>query len=148
MPHNLYLHSALVRTRRIGHSVKEKKVACHYNLIDCVVALNSAMFVNAAILILAAAVCLKDLIGCGRNSAGFKLLAPLMGTVLAAKLFGIGLLASGQSSTLTGTMAGQIVMEGFLNIRVRPWLRWLVTRSLAIIPAMYCDLAIRQQGDA
>ena len=136
MPHNLYLHSALVQTRRIGRSVKEKTVACRYNLIDCVVALNGAMFVNAAILILAGAVFYQVHQGVDEIQQAYLLLAPLMGTVVAARLFGIGLLASGQSSTLTGTMAGQIVMEGFLNIRVRPWLRRLVTRALAIIPAM------------
>jgi manganese transport protein len=136
MPHNLYLHSALVQTRRIGRSSAEKKVACHYNLIDCVVALNGAMFVNAAILILAGTVFYRAHKGVDEIQQAYLLLAPLMGTVLAAKLFSVGLLASGQSSTLTGTMAGQIVMEGFLNIRVRPWLRRLVTRALAIIPAM------------
>jgi manganese transport protein len=135
MPHNLYLHSALVQTRRIGHSVKEKKVACHYNLIDCVVALNGAMFVNAAILVLAGTVFFRAHQGVSEIQQAYLLLTPLMGTIIAAKLFGVALLASGQSSTLTGTMAGQIVMEGFLNIRVRPWLRRLVTRALAIIPA-------------
>ncbi len=135
MPHNLYLHSALVQTRRIGNSVKEKKIACHYNLIDCVVALNGAMFVNAAILILAGTVFFRAHQAVSEIQQAYLLLTPLMGTVIAAKLFGVALLASGQSSTLTGTMAGQIVMEGFLNIRVRPWLRRLVTRALAIIPA-------------
>ncbi len=135
MPHNLYLHSALVQTRRIGRSVKEKKIACHYNLIDCVLALNGAMFVNGAILILAGTVFFRAHEAVDEIQKAYMLLAPLMGTVLAAKLFGIALLASGQSSTLTGTMAGQIVMEGFLNIRVRPWLRRLVTRALAIVPA-------------
>ncbi len=135
MPHNLYLHSALVQTRRIGRTVKEKKIACHYNLIDCVVALNGAMFVNAAILVLAGTVFFRAHQSVSEIQQAFELLTPLMGTVLAAKLFGVALLASGQSSTLTGTMAGQIVMEGFLNIRVRPWLRRLVTRALAIIPA-------------
>jgi manganese transport protein len=135
MPHNLYLHSALVQTRRIGRSREEKKVACRYNLIDCVVALNGAMFVNAAILILAGTVFYQAHQAVSEIQQAFLLLAPLMGTVVAAKLFGVALLASGQSSTLTGTMAGQIVMEGFLNIRVRPWLRRLVTRALAIVPA-------------
>jgi len=135
MPHNLYLHSALVQTRRIGRSTGEKKVACHYNLIDCVLALNGAMFVNGAILVLAGTVFFRAHKEVNEIQQAYTMLAPLMGTVLAAKLFGIALLASGQSSTLTGTMAGQIVMEGFLNIRVRPWLRRLVTRALAIIPA-------------
>ena len=135
MPHNLYLHSALVQTRRIGRSVQQKKIACHYNLIDSVVALNGAMFVNAAILVLAGTIFFRAHQSVSEIQQAFVLLAPLMGTVLAAKLFAVALLASGQSSTLTGTMAGQIVMEGFLNIRVRPWLRRLVTRALAIIPA-------------
>ncbi len=146
MPHNLYLHSALVQTRRIGRSVKEKKVACHYNLIDCVVALNGAMFVNIAILVLAGTVFYRVYKQVDEIQQAYLLLAPLMGTLLAAKLFGIGLLASGQSSTLTGTMAGQIVMEGFLNIRVRPWLRRLVTRSLAIIPAFIVIWLSGSQG--
>ncbi len=138
MPHNLYLHSGTRDTKLSASDAasKEKKIACHYNLIDCVVALNGAMFVNAAILILAGATFYKVHQGIDEIQQAYKMLAPLMGTVIAAKLFGIGLLASGQSSTLTGTMAGQIVMEGFLNIRVRPWLRRLVTRALAIIPAL------------
>ncbi len=135
MPHNLYLHSALVQTRRIGNSVSEKRRACKYNLIDCVVALNGAMFINCAILILAAAIFFVRHQDVTEISQAYLLLAPLMGTVIASKLFGIALFASGQSSTLTGTMAGQIIMEGFLNIRVQPWLRRLVTRLLAIVPA-------------
>ncbi|HVV47164.1 MAG TPA: Nramp family divalent metal transporter [Bryobacteraceae bacterium] len=135
MPHNLYLHSALVQTRRIGRSVEEKRAACRFNLIDCVLALNGAMFVNGAILILAGTVFFRAHKNVTEIQQAYELLTPLMGTVLASKLFGVALLASGQSSTLTGTMAGQIVMEGFLNIRVRPWLRRLVTRALAIIPA-------------
>ena len=136
MPHNLYLHSALVQTRKIGKSTKEKRSACKYNLVDCAVALNGALFINAAILILAAAVFFRAKRDVTEIQQAFELLAPLMGTVLAAKLFGIALFCSGQSSTITGTMAGQIIMEGFLNIRVRPWLRRLVTRLLAIVPAM------------
>jgi len=135
MPHNLYLHSALVQTRRIGRSAEEKRAACRFNLIDCVLALNGAMFVNGAILILAGTVFFQAHKNVTEIEQAYELLTPLMGTVVAAKLFGVALLASGQSSTLTGTMAGQIVMEGFLNIRVRPWLRRLVTRALAIIPA-------------
>ncbi|MDP9171800.1 MAG: Nramp family divalent metal transporter [Acidobacteriota bacterium] len=135
MPHNLYLHSALVQTRRIGSSVEEKRTACKYNLWDCVVALNGAMFINGAILILAAAIFFVHHQDVTEISQAYLLLAPLMGTVVAAKLFGIALFCSGQSSTLTGTMAGQIIMEGFLNIRVQPWLRRLVTRLLAIVPA-------------
>jgi manganese transport protein len=135
MPHNLYLHSALVQTRRIGRSIAEKRTACKWNLVDCTVALNGAMLVNAAILILAGAIFYRYHKDVTEIQQAYLLLTPLMGTVVAAKLFGIALFASGQSSTLTGTLAGQIVMEGFLNIRVRPWLRRLVTRSLAIVPA-------------
>jgi manganese transport protein len=135
MPHNLYLHSALVQTRRIGHSTAEKRTACKYNLIDSVVALNGAMFINAAILILAGAVFFVHHQDVTEISQAYLLLAPLLTTVVASKLFGIALFCSGQSSTLTGTMAGQIIMEGFLNIRVQPWLRRLVTRLLAIVPA-------------
>ncbi len=135
MPHNLYLHSALVQTRAIGHTTEEKRTACKWNLVDCTVALNIAMFINCAILILAAAVFYRVHQEVTEIQQAFLLLAPLMGTVVAAKLFAVALFASGQSSTLTGTLAGQIIMEGFLNIRVRPWLRRLVTRALAIVPA-------------
>src|ERR1700691_2813225 len=135
MPHNLYLHSALVQTRHIGHTAQDKRNACKWNLVDCTVALNVAMFINCAILILAAAVFYRVHKEVTEIQQAFLLLAPLMGTLVAAKLFAVALFASGQSSTLTGTLAGQIIMEGFLNIRVRPWLRRLVTRALAIIPA-------------
>ncbi len=135
MPHNLYLHSALVQTRQIGRSISEKKTACRYNFLDSVVALNGALFINAAILVLSAAVFFRRHQPAEEIQQAYLLLAPLMGFALASKLFGIALLCSGQSATLTGTMAGQIVMEGFLNIRIQPWLRRLVTRSLAIVPA-------------
>ena len=135
MPHNLYLHSALVQTRQIGHTEKAKLIACRYNLIDSVVALNGAMLVNIAILVLAAAVFFKRGIVVTEIQQAQTLLVPLLGTSLAGIIFAVALLCSGQSSTLTGTLAGQIVMEGFLNIRMRPWLRRLITRSLAIIPA-------------
>ena len=135
MPHNLFLHSSLVQTRRIGKSIPEIGRACRYNLIDSAVALNGAMFVNAAILILAAAVFFKAGKPVNDLDQAYQLLSPLMGATAASFLFGVALLCSGQSSTITGTLAGQIVMEGFLNIRVRPWLRRLVTRSLAVIPA-------------
>ena len=135
MPHNLYLHSALVQTRRIGVSDEEKRTACRFNLIDSVIALNGALFVNAAILVLAAAVFFKRGIEVTQIQQAHLLLAPLLGTTLAGVLFAIALLAAGQSSTLTGTMAGQIVMEGFLNFRMRPWLRRFITRMVAIIPA-------------
>jgi manganese transport protein len=135
MPHNLYLHSALVQTRHIGHSDANKRTACRYNLIDSVVALNGAMFVNAAILVLAATVFFKRHIVVTEIQQAHVLLVPLLGTGLAGVIFAVALLASGQSSTLTGTLAGQIIMEGYLNFRMRPWLRRLITRSLAIIPA-------------
>jgi manganese transport protein len=135
MPHNLYLHSALVQTRDFGRTTAEKRAACRWNLVDCTVALNGAMLINCAILILAAAVFFKAHKDVSEVQQAYLLLAPLMGTVIAAKLFAVALFASGQSSTLTGTLAGQIIMEGFLNIRIRPWLRRLVTRSLAIVPA-------------
>jgi manganese transport protein len=135
MPHNLYLHSALVQTRRIGKSEEEKRAACRFNLIDSTVALNGALLVNAAILILAAMVFFRRGIVVTEIQQASQLLKPLLGTTMASILFGVALLCSGQSSTLTGTMAGQIVMEGFLNIRMRPWLRRLLTRTLAIIPA-------------
>jgi manganese transport protein len=146
MPHNLYLHSALVQTRRIGRTVEDKRTACRFNLLDCVFALNGAMFVNGAILVLAGTVFFQAHKQVTEIQQAYQLLTPLMGTVIAAKLFGVALLASGQSSTLTGTMAGQIVMEGFLNIRVRPWLRRLVTRSLAIVPAVLVIWFLGSQG--
>ena len=135
MPHNLYLHSALVQTRHIGQSAEAKRTACRYNLIDSAVALNAAMLVNAAILVLAAAVFFNRGIVVTQIQQAHVLLVPLLGTSLAGVIFAVALLASGQSSTLTGTLAGQVVMEGFLNFRMRPWLRRLITRSLAITPA-------------
>ncbi len=145
MPHNLYLHSALVQTRRIGETKAEKRVACRFNLIDSVVALNGALLVNAAILILAAAVFFKLNIVVTEIQDAYKLLAPLLGTAMASVLFGVALLCSGLSSTMTGTMAGQIVMEGFLTIRMRPWLRRLITRMAAVVPAA---MTIYLAGDA
>jgi manganese transport protein len=135
MPHNLYLHSALVQTRRIDSSEKAKQAACRYNLVDSVVALNAALLVNAAILVMSAAVFFSRGIAVREIQQAHKLLEPLLGTTLASGAFAIALIASGQSSTITGTMAGQIVMEGFLSIRMRPWVRRLVTRALAITPA-------------
>ena len=135
MPHNLYLHSALVQTRQIGHSEAGKRTACRYNLLDSTVALNAALLVNAAILILSAAVFFRRGIVVTEIQQAHLLLVPLLGSAVAGVLFAIALLCSGQSSTLTGTLAGQIVMEGFLNIRMRPWLRRLITRTIAIIPA-------------
>jgi manganese transport protein len=137
MPHNLYLHTALVQTRDIKTTPAGKRQAIRYNTTDTIVALGAAFFVNAAILVVAAAVF---------HSAGHfdvseleeahRLLAPLLGAPIASTAFAVALLASGQSSTITGTLAGQIVMEGFLKIRIRPWLRRLITRLLAIVPAI------------
>lgn len=135
MPHNLYLHSALVQTRRIGATAAEKRQACKFNLIDSTLALNGALFVNAAILILSAAVFFKRGIVVTEIQQAHQLLSPLLGTTAASVLFGLALLCAGQSSTLTGTMAGQIVMEGFLRFRMQPWLRRAITRFLAITPA-------------
>ncbi|MEP6963302.1 MAG: Nramp family divalent metal transporter, partial [Acidobacteriota bacterium] len=136
MPHNLYLHSALVQTRKVGRTSEAKREACKFNLVDSVIALNGALIVNMAILVLAAAVFFKSRTIVTEIAQAHQLLTPLLGTTLASVLFAVALLASGQSSTLTGTYAGQIVMEGFLNIRLRPWLRRLITRSVAIIPAV------------
>ncbi|HEV3332574.1 MAG TPA: Nramp family divalent metal transporter [Bryobacteraceae bacterium] len=135
MPHNLYLHSALVQTRHIGHSAAAKRTACRFNLVDSVVALNGALLVNAAILIMAAAVFFQRHIIVTEIQQAQALLIPLLGTSFAGILFAVALLCSGQSSTLTGTLAGQVVVEGFLNFRIRPWLRRLITRAMAITPA-------------
>ncbi len=135
MPHNLYLHSALVQTRRIGDTPEEKRQACRFNLFDSSLALNGALFVNAAILIMSAAVFFTHGKVVTDMRQAYTLLSPLLGTTAASVLFGAALLCSGQSSTLTGTMAGQIVMEGFLHFRMQPWLRRAVTRLLAITPA-------------
>jgi manganese transport protein len=137
MPHNLYLHSALVQTRKIERNVSGIKKSIFYNFIDSVVALNAAFFVNAAILILAAtafyATGHKEV---AKIEEAHSLLAPLLGSKLAPILFAIALIAAGQSSTVTGTLAGQIVMEGYLKIRLNPWIRRLLTRLVAIVPAI------------
>jgi manganese transport protein len=146
MPHNLYLHSALVQTRRIGKSERERLTACRFNLIDSTIALNGALLVNAAILVLAAMVFFRRGIVVTEIQQASHLLTPLLGTTMASVFFGVALLSSGQSSTLTGTMAGQIVMEGFLNIRMRPWLRRLLTRTLAIIPAAFTVYLAGENG--
>jgi manganese transport protein len=135
MPHNMYLHSALVQTRHIAHDQAAKRAACRYNLIDSVVALNGAMFVNIGILVMSAAVFFKHSIVVTEIQQAYRLLTPLLGAGMASVIFAVALICSGQSSTLTGTLAGQVVMEGFLNLRVRPWLRRIMTRSLAVIPA-------------
>ena len=144
MPHNLYLHSALVQTRALGRTAEARREACRFNLLDSFLALNGALIVNAAILVLAATVFFtKGILVTQIEQAQF-MLAPLLGTAVAGTLFAVALLASGQSSTLTGTFAGQIVMEGFLDLRMQPWLRRLLTRSLAIVPAV---LVIYAFGD-
>ncbi len=145
MPHNLYLHSALVQTRKIQPDVKGIKKALKYNFIDSVIALNGAFLVNAAILILAASVFFTS----GNTEVAkiedaHRLLEPMLGTKLAPFLFAIALIAAGQSSTITGTLSGQIVMEGYLRLRINPWLRRLITRVIAIIPAV---LVILISGD-
>jgi manganese transport protein len=146
MPHNLYLHGALVQTRRIGKSTKEKREACKFNLFDSVIALNGALLVNAAILVLSASTFFSRGIVVNEIQKAHELLSPLLGTALGSALFAIALLASGQSSTITGTMAGQIVMEGFLNFRMRPWLRRLITRMVAIVPAALTVWYSGEQG--
>lgn len=136
MPHNLYLHSSLVQTRSIERTPTGIKEAIRFNFIDTTIALNLALFVNAAILILAAAAFYTT----GRTNVSeiqdaHQLLNDVLGTSLAPALFAIALIAAGQSSTLTGTLSGQIVMEGYLNLRIQPWLRRLITRLIAIVPA-------------
>jgi manganese transport protein len=158
MPHNLYLHSALVQSRRLQKDEDSMKQAIRFNTIDSTVALSIAFFVNAAILVLAAMVFFGkqsvvvpggEVVTFGADAdwirVAYLTLAPLLGTVAASTLFAIALLASGQSSTITGTLAGQVVMEGFMHWRIQPWLRRLITRSLAIIPAV---LIIGIRGDS
>lgn len=136
MPHNLYLHSSLVQTRRINRNAGGIWSSIKYNFIDSAIALNAAFFVNAAILILAASTFFQaGLYEVEDIQDAYKFLSPMLGTQWASILFGIALVAAGQSSTITGTLAGQIVMEGYLNLRIAPWLRRLITRLIAIIPA-------------
>jgi manganese transport protein len=136
MPHNLYLHSSIVQTRAFGASTRDRREAIRYAVFDSTLALGFALFINAAILVLgAAAFHTRGLNNVGEIADAYKLLSPVLGASLASTLFACALLASGQNSTLTGTLAGQIVMEGFLDIRLKPWLRRLITRSIAIIPA-------------
>jgi manganese transport protein len=137
MPHNLYLHSSIVQSRNYKRTSEGKREAIHMANVDSALALTIALFVNAAILIVAAAVFYRS--GHFEVAAiqdAFKLLSPLVGAASASTLFAVALLASGQNSSITGTLAGQVVMEGFINIRVAPWLRRLITRSLAIIPTI------------
>jgi manganese transport protein len=136
MPHNLYLHSSLVQTREFEQSVEGKREACKFNLFDSFIALNGAFLINAAILILAGAVFFSLGKQVTEIQQAHELLSPLLGTKFAGILFAVALLASGQSSTITGTLAGQICMEGFLHLRISPAVRRIITRSLAIIPAV------------
>ncbi len=139
MPHNLYLHSSIVQTRKYSEDSVSKAHAIKFITIDSTIALMGAFFINAAILIIAAAVFHHNgHFGVVEIEEAYKLLSPLLDTPLASTLFALALLASGQNSTVTGTLAGQIVMEGFLTITCKPWLRRLLTRSLAIIPAIIC----------
>jgi len=146
MPHNLYLHSSLVQTRRVSRMADSKAEACKYNLLDSAIALNAAFFVNSAILVLAAAVFYRNGIVVTEIQQAHKLLEQLLGTQAAPIAFGLALLAAGQSSTLTGTLAGQIVMEGFVRIRLRPYLRRLITRSIALVPAVVVISISGDQG--
>src|SRR6266446_2296647 len=137
MPHNLYLHSSIVQTRAFGISVAHRREALRYAVFDSTVALTFALFVNAAILVLgAAAFHTRGLHNVAEISDAYKLLSPVLGVSLASTVSACALLALAQNSTLTGTLAGQIVMEGFLNIRLKPWVRRLITRTLAITPAV------------
>jgi len=136
MPHNLYLHSSIVQTRAFGASVRDRREALHYAIFDSTFALGFALFINAAILVLgAAAFHTRGLHDVAEIADAYKLLSPVLGVSLASTVFAVALLASGQNSTLTGTLAGQIVMEGFLEIKLKPWIRRLITRSIAIFPA-------------
>jgi manganese transport protein len=137
MPHNLYLHSAIVQTRAVADTPQAKREAIKFSTLDAVVALTLALFVNSAILIMGAAVFhAHGQTGIGSIEEAHRLLTPLLGTTLAGTLFALALLASGQNSTITATMAGQIVMEGFMQIRLKPWLRRLITRTAALIPSL------------
>ncbi|MDQ3373013.1 MAG: Nramp family divalent metal transporter [Acidobacteriota bacterium] len=149
MPHNLYLHSSIVQTRNYERTPDGKREAIKFATIDSTVALMFALFINAAILIVAAATFYRS----GNYQVAeigdaYQLLTPLLGAAGASTLFAIALLASGQNSTLTGTLAGQIVMEGFLNIRLRPWLRRLITRLIAIVPAVFVTFFYGASGTA
>jgi manganese transport protein len=147
MPHNLYLHSSIVQTRDFDKSDNGKKEAIKFATIDSTVALFLAFFINASILIVAAATFhntgYQDI---ADISDAYKLLSPILGVSFASILFAVALLASGQNSTLTGTLAGQIVMEGFLNIRLKPWLRRLITRLIAVTPAFIVTLIYGEKG--
>jgi manganese transport protein len=137
MPHNLYLHSALVQSRAFAPDLDGKRLACRYNFFDSLIALNGAFLVNSAILILSVSTFYTHNLEVETLQDAHRLLGQVWGTALASALFAVALLASGQSSTLTGTLAGQVVMEGFVRLRLRPWARRLLTRLFAILPAMF-----------
>ena len=149
MPHNLYLHSSIVQTRKYEQTAAGKREAIRFATIDSTTALTIALFINAAILIVSAATFYTH----GRHDVAeiqdaYKLLTPTLGIGAASTVFALALLASGQNSTLTGTLAGQIVMEGFLNLRLRPWLRRLITRLIAIVPAVIVTMLYGEGGTA
>lgn len=147
MPHNLYLHSSVVQTRKYTDTLESRREAIRFATLDSTVALMSALFINGAILVMASAV----FYGTGYEDVAdigdaYQLLSPLLGTTAASTLFAVALLLSGQNATLTGTLAGQIVMEGFLDLRLRPWLRRLITRLFAIIPAVVVTALYGERG--
>lgn len=147
MPHNLYLHSSIVQTRKYDETIDGKREAVKYAFIDSTIALSFALFINAAILIVAAATFhTTGNTEVAEIGQAYELLTPLLGVTGASTVFAIALLASGQNSTLTGTLAGQIVMEGFLDIRLRPWLRRLITRAIAIVPAVIVSILYGEAG--
>ncbi len=149
MPHNLYLHSSLVQTRAIERTPEGLRTALRFNFLDSFLALNFAFLINAAILIMAAGTFFKHgMRQMAEIQEAYHTLSPLLGVSVASLLFAIALLCSGQNSTLTGTLAGQVVMEGFLNIRLAPWLRRLITRLLAIVPAIITVALFGTSGTA
>ncbi|MEP6835820.1 MAG: Nramp family divalent metal transporter [Gemmatimonas sp.] len=149
MPHNLYLHSSIVQTRKYAENTEGRREAVRFAFVDSTVALTFALFINAAILIVAAATFhTTGNTGVAEIQDAHKLLTPLLGVAGASTVFALALLASGQNSTLTGTLAGQIVMEGFLNLRIRPWLRRLITRGIAIVPAAIVAIFYGESGTA
>jgi manganese transport protein len=147
MPHNLYLHSSIVQSRKYERTPKGKREAIHMANVDSALALTIALFVNAAILIVAAAVFhRRGLFEVAAIQDAYKLLSPLLGVTGASTLFAVALLASGQNSSITGTLAGQVVMEGFIHLKLSPWLRRMITRSLAIIPTIIVVAVTGEQG--
>ena len=149
MPHNLYLHSSIVQTRRYEENATGRREAVRFAFIDSTIALTFALFINAAILIVAAATFhTTGHADVAEIQDAHKLLTPLLGVGGASAVFAIALLASGQNSTLTGTLAGQIVMEGFLDLRLRPWVRRLITRAIAIVPAVIVSIIAGESGTA